>query len=397
MPVAIITAIETIPIRLPRQRERALGTAGSPTLLVGTAGNYRWSATVPALYSIHFETALVKVTLDGGMVGWGEAQAPLAPQVACTIVDLLLAPVLVGTEFAGDPAEIHTLWDRMYSTMRVRGQTGGFMLDAISGVDLALWDLAGKIAGKSVSELLCSEPKVRVPAYYSGLPASDLPARVEHAARLRDEGFGVFKLFHEGTGEGLFELLATLRNRLGSEAGLAVDALWRLDPETALAFGRELDRQGALWLEAPLPPEDAAAHAELAGSIRTPLALGESYRTRFELAPFFGLGALGYVQPDLGRSGITEGLRIAAMAEDAGVPVVPHVSIALGPQIAAAIHFAAALGNCHLLEYNAGVLEIANRFLDQALSVEHAAYLVPRTPGLGADINQDRLQRPAVR
>ena len=140
-----IARVEAFAIRLPRDREQARRTAGSPTVLAEGTSNYRWSAVFPALYPIHFETALVKITTCDGLVGWGEAQAPLAPEVACTIIRTLLAPVLQEAEFEPTPEAIADLWSRMYSTMRVRGQTGGFMLDAISGIDIALWDLAGKL------------------------------------------------------------------------------------------------------------------------------------------------------------------------------------------------------------------------------------------------------------
>src|SRR4051812_19978529 len=149
-----IASVEAIPVRLPRNRDQARRTAGSPTSLQAGSGHYRWSTTVSALYSVWFETALIKVTTADGLTGWGEAQAPLAPEVACTIVDHLLRPVLIDIEFNPDPAGIAAVWDQMYSTMRVRGQTGGFMLDAISGIDIALWDLAGKTRGVAVCKLM---------------------------------------------------------------------------------------------------------------------------------------------------------------------------------------------------------------------------------------------------
>src|SRR5258708_14947463 len=140
-----ISAIEAIPVRLPREREKAVRTAGSPTPLVDGAGNYRWSAVFPVLYAVHFETALVKVTLDNGFIGWGEAQAPLAPEVACAIIDRLLEPVLTGAEFDGSIARIERLWDHMYATMRVRGHTAAFLLHATIRADPAPWHLSANI------------------------------------------------------------------------------------------------------------------------------------------------------------------------------------------------------------------------------------------------------------
>ena len=365
-----IASVESLAVRLPRDMESATGTAGSPTALKDSGGRYRWSQVYPALYSTHFETALVKVTLQDGTVGWGEAQAPLAPEVASTIVELLLAPVLTGLDFDGSRERIEQLWATMYSTMRVRGKTGGFMLDAISGVDIALWDLAGKLARKPVSELLGAKA-TSVPAYLSGLPPAGEAA----------QGIRVLKLYHNADEATLLRQIDELRDRFD----IAVDALWRFEPDSACAFGRQLDARGALWFECPLAPEDPQAHAAIARRFRTPIAIGESYRTTFELAPFFREGAMKIVQPDLGRTGITEGLRIALMAAGRGVAVIPHVSIALGPQLAAAIHFAAAAG-CNLLEYNPAVLEVANRYLRQPIEIRGARYVVPCGPGLGVDL-----------
>jgi D-galactarolactone cycloisomerase len=382
-----LAAIDAFPVRLPRQREAVAGTAGSPTRLAPGRYDYRWSDTVDALYSTNFETALVRITTDSGLVGWGEAQAPLAPEVATQIVQLLLRPVLEGVEFAGGVDEIRSLWQRMYKTMRVRGQTGGFMLDAIAGVDIALWDLAGKLQGLSVSRLIAGgQARSTVPAYFSGIAGAGIEEKVARAREAWNMGFRTFKLFYDCDFDSFFAMLRALRAALGGEARLAVDALWRLDPEPAIAFGRECDRLNVFWLEAPLAPEDPLPHGRLAAAIETPLALGESYRTVCELRPFFETGAVTYVQPDLGRCGITEGLRIADQVWEMQKPLVPHVSIALGPQLAAAIHFGAATPQCEILEYNANVLEVANRYLAGPLVVRDACYEVPQGPGLGIDL-----------
>jgi galactonate dehydratase len=252
------------------------------------------------------------------------------------------------------------------------------MLDGIAGVDLALWDLAGKLAGLPVSALI-GRKRESVPAYLSGLPGGD----GRNVRRWVDEGFTRVKIFHDSTLEQLLENCRVVQELLPTGGRVAVDALWRLTPQSALGLAPELESRSALWLEAPLAPESAREHGELAAAIRTPLAIGESYRTLFELTPFLDAHAMRIIQPDLGRTGITEGLRIARAAEALGLDVVPHISIALGPQIAAAIHFAASIPNCPLLEYNPNVLSVANKRLSDLISLDGAAYKVPDGPGLG--------------
>ena len=367
-----ISKIDAVPIRLPRDIKGATGTAGSPTVLAAGGDDYRWSEVYPCLYSIHFETAVIRIEMEDGRVGWGESQAPLAPEVACTIIDRLLKPVLLNEVFDGSVERIEELWLRMYSTMRVRGQTGGFMMDAIAGIDIALWDLAGQIQQKPVSFLLTEEPKQKVPAYLSGVARGSTDTR----------GFQKVKLFFDThSQEDFFRQM----DSLAPDVEVAVDALWRHDPESSLRFGKQLDQRKALWFEAPLLPEDPVPHAQLAQEIQTPVALGESYRTCFEMKPFFEASALGIYQPDLGRTGLTEGRRLAALSSSYGVPVVPHVSIAFGPQLAAALHFSAAF--CELTEYNPSVLAMANQYLHEPIRLEGSSYIIPQQSGLGVDLH----------
>lgn len=370
-----IESLTAIPVRLPRDVAAARGTAGSPTMLTGS-GTYRWSTAYPVLYSVDFETCLVRVELSNGLVGWGEAQAPLAPEVAGSIVNLLLRPALVGEAFDGSTGRIAELWGRMYATMRVRGHSGGFMRDAMSGVDIALWDLAGKLAGKPVAQLLAADPKRHVPAYLSGTSGATPAERAAFAARYAAEGISLVKLYYESDWA---DLLA-VADALPAGMQFAVDALWHLPPEGAVAMARELDARRARWLECPLYPEDVAGHAALAAAITTPIAVGESYRSLGELEPFLPIAKI--LQPDLGRVGITGFMEIARAF--AG-PVIPHLSIAMGPQVAAAIHVAAAASTCDLCEFNPNVLATANAFLAEPLRCEGGRYDVPAAPGLGIE------------
>jgi galactonate dehydratase len=248
----------------------------------------------------------------------------------------------------------------------------------MSGVDLALWDLAGKMAGVPVCALLSAEPTFQIPVYLSGTSGSGPAERAAFAARYADEGISLVKLYYESEWQ---DLLA-VADRLPPGMRFAVDGLWHLPPDRALAMGRDLDARRARWLECPLYPEEVEAHAALAAALRTPLALGESYRTLRELLPF--LPSIGVLQPDLGRCGITGSLRIAAVFPG---EIVPHLSIAMGPQIAAALHFSAAVKQCSLCEFNPHVFDAANSFLQTPLVRRGGDYHVSQEPGLGVAWN----------
>jgi D-galactarolactone cycloisomerase len=377
-----IARIEALPVSIERDLGKATGTAGSPSKLLAGEGKYKWSSTVAAVYSERIETTLVRVTTDDGLIGWGEAQAPVAPRVSAAIVDDILASVLVGETLEGTRESIEHLWDLMFRTMRVRGQNSGFMMDAISGVDIALWDLAGQMAGVPVAQLIAGDKaRTSVPAYLSGLSGPTLEARIKFAREHFDKGFREFKVFFDSTEESLLKTLDGLREELGDDARLAVDALWRLSWPESHEFIEHM--KSLLWLEAPFLPDESEPHRALAQAMpNLPIALGESYRTRREMSWF--LDMVTYLQPDLGRSGITESLRLA----EAGIPIVPHVSIALGPQIAAAIHLTAALSSTQapLCEYNPQVFEASNRFLREPLRMNGREYEVPQTPGLGVSL-----------
>jgi galactonate dehydratase len=252
-----LKSIRAIPFHQSRDASVSIGTAGSPAKLESSPNIYRWAENYPVVDSTRFETAIVRIELDSGETGWGESQAPVAPEVACAVVNHVLSPILQDLAFDGTFEEIQSSWWKMYSAMRVRGHFGGCMLDGIAGVDLALWDLAGKIADLSVSALI-GQARKTVPAYLSGLPGND-------AQRALDSGFTHIKVFHDATLERLLSNLDVL-----SSKQVAVDAPWRLTLDSARQLAPELQSRGIIWLEAPLAPESAQAHGELASSIETP-------------------------------------------------------------------------------------------------------------------------------
>jgi D-galactarolactone cycloisomerase len=386
-----IKSIEAFAIKIPRDLVTALGTAGSPAPLIESGNDYRWATNYQTIYSTKIETALIKVTTDSGLIGWGEAQAPVAPEVVCTIIRTILAPLLIGA----NPLAHEKLWSLMYGAMRVRGHTGSFLLDAIAGIDTALWDLKGKALNVRVCDLLGGPFKEELPAYISGLSGADDEALIQQAREFQASGFKAFKLFMDGEPDATLRLIDGLRAELGDQTQIFVDALWRFDPARAVRFGRQLDARGVGWFEAPLKPEDVAGHARLAASVETPIAIGESYRTRWEMQPFFAAGAVEVFQPDIGRSGLTEGMKLAALAELHNAPLAFHVSIGLGVQIAAALHLAVSIPNLLYVECNPQVWQVAESLLKTALPMGQGVVGIPASAGLGVEIDEEKL-RPFI-
>lgn len=386
-----ITRVDAYAVRLPRELDAVTGTAGLPARLSeprpGERAPYRWADTYRLLYSTSFETTLVRVQTDEGVVGWGEAQSPVAPEVTRTIIDSLLATVVIGEDALAPEA----LWDRMYAAMRSRGHTGSFFIDALAGIDTAIWDICGKVYGQPIYRLLGGPVRTSLPCYISGLSGATDADKVEQARDYAARGARAFKVFLDRSARECVALVDALREALGAETDIYVDALWRLAPKQALRLAEELALRRVGFLEAPLVPEDVAGHKWLTARANLPIAIGESYRTRFELLPFFEARALDILQSDAGRTGITEGRRIAAVADTYHVSQAPHISIGLGPQLAAALHLAAASPGLLVVECNPKVLEVANRFLRAPIAFDASALVAPSGPGLGIEINEDLL------
>lgn len=381
--MTIITAIETLPVRIQRD-EPYLGALGPEA----AGKDYFLRPPYRAVYSRYFETVFVKIITDDGVTGWGEALAPVAPEVVCTIVDQLLSPVLVGQNpLAGD-----FLWHTMYDLMRERGYYGGFMLDAISACDIALWDLRGKLLQQPVASLLGGPYRGRIPCYVSGLPRKTDPERVALAETWVQKDFHAFKLAAGYGVEADANSIAALRSALGPDSPLLLDAHWVYSLDEAVTLGHKLEALDGALLEAPLNPEDLEAHVKLADAVAIPVAIGETERTRYQFKPWLLQRGADVLQPDVGRVGISEIMKIAQMAEAFNIPVAPHLSVGLGVCIAASIQVAASIPNLWMLEYQPPVFELANALLKEPLVSAAGAYHLPGGVGLGVEIDEQQLK-----
>jgi D-galactarolactone cycloisomerase len=386
-----LESITTFAVRIPRDQASARGGAGSPALLQDASSDYGIAENYPTVYSRNLETLLVKITTSEGLTGWGEAQAPVVPEAAQQIVSVLLAPLLLDID-TSSPLRVREM---LYNAMRVRGHFGGFYIDAISAVDCALWDIAGKRCGLPLCQMLGGPVRSTLPVYVSGLEGHTVEEQLASFDRHLGAGASAVKIFMADSPRECLTLLAKLRAR-SEETVILVDALWRLDLKSACRFAESLSEFWAGWLEAPLAPEDLAGHQQLAASSPVRIALGESYRTGYEILPFLARQAVHVLQPDIGRSGITEANQITALAKVHLLPVAPHVSIGLGPQFAAALHCAATWTNLEYVECNPSVLTIANQYLASRIRLNAGRINLPDGAGLGVEMDEEAVRRMSM-
>lgn len=365
-----------------------LGRLDDGSELTPDAG-YRVRAPWRSLYSGRFETMLTRIRTDDGAVGWGEALAPVAPEVPAEIVNRMLGPWLVGQ----DPRAVRPLWRGMRDLMRERGHLVGHQADAMAAIDIALWDLLGRITGLPVWQLLGGTDRTAIPAYVSGVPEPTDAERARRAADWQARGARMIKL---ALGKGVDADLATFDAVAAAapDCRIAVDAHWAYPIGEAIELGQALDDRGALFLEAPLAPEDVGGHAELARRVRLPIAIGEAMRNRFEFAQWFEQRAIGLAQPDVARTGITEAMAISELASAQHVPVAFHHSVGLGIAYAAGIHASAATGaqECPYLEFQPDTVPMANRILHTPLDAGPTGFAVPDQSGLGIEVDETAIE-----
>lgn len=340
------------------------------------------------LYSSKIETCLVRIETDAGIVGYGEGQTPIGPEVTEAAVEQVLRPILIGQ----DPMRVGVLRRKMYEALMVRGHFTGYVVDAIAGVDIALWDIRGKVLGRPVYDLLGGAFRTRLPAYVSGLRGTTVDEQIATARGYVARGFRAFKLFlTEGVDRDV-DRLRRIRDALGPEIRLMVDVLWAYDLAAAIRMGRALEELDGVWFEAPMHPEDLEGHAELARILEVPIASGETDRTRYQFRRQFECRALDIAQPDVGRCGISEGKVIAELAETHNIPVTMHTGMASAVLIAASLHLGASIPDCRYQEHQPFIYEVANRFARPPLVCDQGYYDVPSGAGLGIELDEAALQ-----
>jgi L-alanine-DL-glutamate epimerase-like enolase superfamily enzyme len=329
------------------------------------------------------ETLFVKVTTDDGVIGWGEGFGLAACGITRTAVERAIAPLAVGR----DPTDIVTVMRDIAYRQRNCARNGpvGF---ALSALDIALWDIAGKRAGEPLYRLLGGTETVeRMPAYASLLRYGNADVVRKNSAKAVERGYRDVKLHEIGVKE-----ITAAREAIGSDIPLTVDASCAWTLPQAIETATKLKATNLKWLEEPLwPPEDYDGMARLKAETGIPTAAGENAGTLADMAQLIATAGVDYVQPSITKIGGVSAMRqIAEMARRAGTKIAPH-SPYFGPGLIATIHFAASIPERPTIERF--YLDLEASPLGDLVEAPGGFMKVPQGPGLGIDVDEAVLQK----
>lgn len=343
---------------------------------------------------------LVEIVADDGTLGWGECFGP--PWLNAAMVEAF-RPHLIGS----DPLAIEEIWGRLYNHFRDQGQRG-IHVTALAGVDIALWDLKGRVLGQPIHVLLGGPLRRSVQAYATGTyrrEAGDpLDYVVEEVKGYVAEGFGAVKLKIGFDVEEDAALVRAVRAALGPERGLMLDANHGYDALDAIRLGQRVEDCDIGWLEEPVVPEDLDSYVEVRGGQSIPVAGGETLFTRYDFAEVMRRRAMDIVQPDTcAAGGLSECKKIADMAWTFGVRYVPHVW-GTGIGLAAALQLLAVLPHAPpthrqrqpMLELDRSEHPFRQAVLTEPIEHEQGTVAIPDGPGLGIAVDREALKRFAA-
>jgi len=344
-------------------------------------------------------SCVVEIRTDKGTTGWGECYGPAAVNKA--LIETQYRPRVIGR----DPFDVEVVWEDLYNRIKDYGATG-FAITALSGIDIALWDIMGRAVGKPVHKLIGGAHRTELMAYATGLYFTDMdrliPEAVEEARKYAAEGFRAVKM-KIGLGDPKLDLarVEAVRGAIGPDVRLAVDANHCFTVPQAIRLGRAMEPLDILWFEEPVSPEDRDGYAEVTRALDMAVAGGENEFTRWGFRDTIARKAMDIVQPDVcAAGGISECRKIAALASAHGVECVPHAwGSAIG--LAATVQFLAALPDTPpalrpvppMLEFEQTPNPLRDELAREPIRQSGGMVRVPEGPGLGIEVDRAVLER----
>ncbi len=324
------------------------------------------------------DMVLIRVETESGLVGWGEAFSYNCRRAVQAAFEDMVVPVVLGR----DARDIASLMLELQKGLHLFGRYG-ITIFALSGLDIALWDLAGKAAGLPLCRLLGGPVRSEIPGYASLFKYNDPEVVAERTRAARAEGYTHVKLHETREPE-----VAAARRAAGDGVPLMVDTNCPWSPAEAREMALRLKPYDLHWLEEPIfPPENFRALARLQAEVGIPLAAGENACTAVQFQEMFAAGAVSYAQPSVTKvGGVSEFRKVAALAESQGVALMPHAPY-FGPGFLATLQLLAALPGSGLAEWL--YVEREACLYGAAIAPARGLFRLPEGPGLGAEPDVD--------
>ncbi|MBV9784620.1 MAG: mandelate racemase/muconate lactonizing enzyme family protein [Acidisphaera sp.] len=346
------------------------------------------------------DALLVKVSTDAGITGWGEVDG--CPAVARAVIEAGyshtqvngLRAILLGE----DPLATARLWNKMYASTLYYGRSGA-AIQAMAGVDIALWDIKGKALGKPVVELLGGALRDRMRVYSSNMFQFSVEDTVARARQAIDTGHTGVKFGWEpfGRDEAMdLRYVEAIRRAIGDDNDFMLDVGLAWDAKTTIRRARLFEPYRLFWIEEPLHPDDYAGYGKVSRSCLQHIAAGEQECTVVGFERLIDEGGIDIVQIDLTRCGFTQAMRIAAYAQRRGRKVCNH-NFTTDINTAASLHFLCAIENALVMEYCVEPSEISQRLAKQPVTIRDGYAHLPEGPGLGVEPNDEVIAKYLVR
>ena len=341
-----------------------------------------------SIYSKSHETTVVKIETDTGIIGWGEAQSPVSPNTSATIIKDIVTPLTIGKNIF----DVEAIWHKNYAAKRERGHYTGFYIDAICGVDIAIWDAIGKALDMPTAQAMGGIHRNKV-SLYNGIGGT-IPEEVADQAEWSvSKGYKYLKMHLKEDIDNTIEIVTKVRERVGESIGLMLDVHMGFDTFNAIKLGKELEKINLLWLESPSDPIDIPGLCEISRSLDLPIANGEWTRTKYEMREIFEKRAYDISMPDIARTGLTGGKQIATIAELYNIPISPHVGGGGIVSIAATLQYSLGIPNFLIMEHSEQGNAVKSMFLSEPFDAKNGQYSLPNKPGLGIDVDENKLEK----
>jgi len=333
---------------------------------------------------------IVKIITDNGITGIGECIARISPRITESIVIDFFKPILIGR----DPLEFESLWHDMYNMMRGRGHSRGFFIEAIAGIDIAIWDIIGKYHKLPIAKLLGGSSDKQIEVYASSLMHKEIQILEKEAESLVEKGYKAIKL---KIGRGIEQDISNIkkiRKVIGYDIKLMVDANSYYKASEAIELSNKMQQYDIYWFEEPVPTDDIHGYERVNKTIGIPVAAGESEFTAFGFRDLLERDALDVVQPNVARAGgFTECKKIIQLASLYNKYYAPQTGMSSGICIIASMHLAAAAPNFLKFEYMYLDNPLLHIFKEPIPEPENSFCKLSGKPGLGYELDEEKIRR----